>query len=53
VSESTYTARIGGWEFEYRLVHWVIPFFTVLLRVTFGFYFLWTGMDKLFSDFTA
>ena len=50
---TTHTLNIFGWEFQYRLVHAVIPVFTLLLRLSMGWIFIWAGFDKLITDFSA
>ena len=51
--ETTHTIKLVGREFRYRHVDLVLPGFALLLRLSMGFIFLWTGFDKLITDFTA
>src|SRR3989304_2864242 len=53
MKETVHTISIGGWRWEYRHVDAVMPVFTLFLRLAFGFFFLWSGFDKLITDFTA
>ncbi len=50
---TTHKMTVAGWEFQYRLVHAVIPVFTVVLRLSMGWIFIWAGFDKLITDFSA
>ena len=53
MKETTHSISIGGRTWDYRHVDALGPVFVLLLRMTFGFYFLWSGFDKLITDFTA
>lgn len=53
--ETSYTlkAPIIEREFEFRYSAAFLPLLVLLGRLTFGFYFLWSGFDKLITDFTS
>jgi thiosulfate dehydrogenase [quinone] large subunit len=38
---------------DYRRADAAVPALTLMLRLAFGFYFVWSGFDKLITDFTA
>lgn len=52
---TTYTFRAPFIDREYEFTYSVafLPLLVLLGRLTFGFYFLWSGADKLVSDFTS
>lgn len=55
MKENSYTIKAPfiAREFEFRYSAAFLPLLVLLGRLTFGFYFLWSGFDKLFSDFTS
>jgi thiosulfate dehydrogenase [quinone] large subunit len=53
MKETTGVIGIAGGTWDYRRVDAAIPALTLLLRLTFGFYFVWSGFDKLITHFTA
>jgi thiosulfate dehydrogenase [quinone] large subunit len=53
MTENTYSITIGGRRWEFRHVAWAVPAFTLLLRVSMGWIFIWSGFDKLITDFSA
>jgi thiosulfate dehydrogenase [quinone] large subunit len=53
MKETTGVIGIAGGTWDYRGVDAAIPALTLLLRLTFGFYFVWSGFDKLVTHFTA
>lgn len=55
MKETSYTLRapVIDREFEFTYSAAFLPILVLLGRVTFGFYFLYSGIDKLVTDFTA
>jgi thiosulfate dehydrogenase [quinone] large subunit len=53
--ESTYTIAVPviGKTFEFRYSAAALPALLLLGRLTFGFYFVWSGFDKLITDFSS
>ncbi|MFQ6019932.1 MAG: DoxX family protein [Dehalococcoidia bacterium] len=51
--ETTHSIKVAGREFRYRHVDACIPAFALLLRLSLGFIFIWSGFDKLITDFSA
>lgn len=51
--ETTHTIKLPAWELQFRHVDAVMTVAAFVLRVAFGFYFLWSGFDKLVTDFSA
>ena len=51
--ETTHTIKIAGRQLKYRHVDAVIPAFALLLRLSMGFIFIWSGFDKLVTNFSA
>jgi thiosulfate dehydrogenase [quinone] large subunit len=53
MTEATYSISIAGRKWEFRYVAGVVPLFTLLLRLSMGWIFIWSGFDKLITDFSA
>jgi len=53
MTETTYSFTIGGRTLEFRHVAGVVPAFTLLLRLSMGWIFIWSGFDKLITNFSA
>lgn len=55
LNEGTYTAKAPGLDrrFEFAYHPTFLPALALLGRLAFGFYFLWSGLDKLINGFTA
>lgn len=53
MTESTYSMTVGGRTLRFRHVAAVVPAFTLLLRLSMGWIFIWSGFDKLITDFSA
>jgi len=53
MKETTGGIGIAGRTRDYRRLDAAIPAFTLLLRLAFGFYFAWSGFDKLITHFSA
>ena len=51
--ETTHSITVAGRKFQYRHVDLVIPVFALLLRLSMGFIFIWSGFDKLVTNFSA
>ena len=51
--ETPHAIKVAGRQFSYRHVDPVIPVFALLLRLSIGWIFIWTGFDKLITDFSA
>jgi thiosulfate dehydrogenase [quinone] large subunit len=52
MTENVSTARLGGWRVTFRYVDVILPF-TLLLRLAMGWIFVWSGFDKLLTDWTS
>jgi thiosulfate dehydrogenase [quinone] large subunit len=52
MTENISTWRLGGWNLTFRYVDVLLPF-AFVLRVTMGWFFVWSGFDKLMTDWTA
>jgi thiosulfate dehydrogenase [quinone] large subunit len=52
MTENVSTARLGGWKVTFRYVDVILPF-TLLLRLAMGWIFVWSGFDKLVTDWTS
>ena len=53
MTEATYSMTIGGRTWKFRYMAGVVPFFTLLLRLFMGWIFIWSGFDKLITDWSA
>jgi thiosulfate dehydrogenase [quinone] large subunit len=53
MKETTGIIGIAGRNWDYQRVDAAVPAFMLLLRLAFGFYFVWSGFDKLITHFTA
>jgi thiosulfate dehydrogenase [quinone] large subunit len=53
MTEATYSMSIAGRKWEFRYVAAVVPLFTLFLRLSMGWIFIWSGFDKLITDFSA
>ncbi|MFQ5880322.1 MAG: DoxX family protein [Dehalococcoidia bacterium] len=53
MKETTHIIHIVGRRFQYRHVDFLIPLFTLLLRLSMGWIFIWSGFDKLITNFSA
>jgi thiosulfate dehydrogenase [quinone] large subunit len=53
MKERTDAIGVAKRNWDYSRVDVAIPALTLLLRLTFGFYFVWSGFDKLITNFTA
>src|SRR4030042_4460790 len=53
VTENTYSMTIGGRKWEFKPVAAIVPAFTLLLRLSMGWIFIWSGFDKLITDWSA
>ncbi len=53
MTENTYSIAIGGRRWEFKHVAAVVPAFTLLLRLSMGWIFIWSGFDKLITNFSA
>ncbi len=51
--ERTYTLDVAGRTFEYNYAEWALPFLALVGRLVMGFFFIWSGFDKLITDFSA
>lgn len=51
--EATYSITIAGRTWEFRYVAGVVPPFTLLLRLSMGWIFIWSGFDKLITNFST
>jgi thiosulfate dehydrogenase [quinone] large subunit len=52
MTENVSTARLGGRTVSFRYVDVILPF-TLLLRLAMGWIFVWSGFDKLLTDWTS
>ena len=53
MKERTYTLSLFGRTFEFRHSAAALPALLFLGRLSFGFYFMWSGFDKLITNFSA
>jgi len=53
MTENTYSITIGGRKWEFKHVAAIVPAFTLLLRLSMGWIFIWSGFDKLITDWSA
>ncbi len=53
MKETTYTVTALGRAFQFRYSAAVLPALLLLGRLSFGFYFLWSGFDKLITNFSS
>jgi len=52
MTENVSTVRLGRWTLSFRYVDVLLPF-AFLLRLTMGWFFVWSGFDKLLGDWTS
>jgi len=50
--ETRDSVKVAGRRFEFTFHDLILPFM-LLMRITFGWLFLWAGIDKLINDWTA
>lgn len=53
MKESTYTITLLGRSFEVTHADAALPFLTLAGRLSMGWIFIWSGFDKLITDFSA
>jgi thiosulfate dehydrogenase [quinone] large subunit len=53
VRANTYSTEVAGRRWDFRDAGLILPVLALVTRLAFGFYFIWTGIDKLVTDFTA
>ena len=55
MKETTYVVRVPALDrtFEFKYSAAVLPLLVLAGRLTFGFYFMWSGFDKLITNFSA
>ena len=55
MNETTYTVRVPMLEraFEFTYSAAALPLLALAGRLTFGFYFMWSGFDKRITDFSS
>ncbi len=53
MKETTYTITVLGRTFEFTHADAVLPFLTLAGRLSMGWIFIWSGFDKLITDFSA
>ena len=53
MTENTYSITLGGRKWEFKHVAVIVPAFTLLLRLSMGWIFIWSGFDKLITDWSA
>ncbi len=55
MKETTYVVRVPALDrtFEFNYSTAVLPLLVLAGRLTFGFYFMWSGFDKLITNFSA
>lgn len=53
MTEATYSITIAGRRWEFRHAAGVVPPFALLLRLSMGWIFIWSGFDKLITNFSA
>jgi thiosulfate dehydrogenase [quinone] large subunit len=53
MKETTYTVTALGRTFEFTHADTVLPFLTLAGRLVMGFFLIWSGFDKLITDFSA
>ncbi len=52
MTENVSTWRFGGWNLTFRYVDVLLPF-AFVVRLVMGWYFVWSGFDKLITDWTS
>ena len=53
MKETTYTVTVLGRTFEFTHADTVLPLLTLAGRLVMGFFLIWSGFDKLITDFSA
>jgi thiosulfate dehydrogenase [quinone] large subunit len=53
MTENTYSMRLGGRTWEFKHVAMIVPAATLILRLAMGWIFIWSGFDKLITNFSA
>jgi len=53
MTESTYSITIGGRTLRFKHVAAIVPAFTLILRLAMGWIFIWSGFDKLITNWSA
>ncbi len=53
MKETTYTVTALGRTFEFTHADAVLPLLTLAGRLSMGWIFIWSGFDKLITDFSA
>src|SRR4030042_4088312 len=53
MTKNTYSMTIGGGKGEFKHVAAIVPAFTLLLRLSMVWIFIWSGFDKLITNFSA
>ncbi len=53
MKETTYTVTALGRTFEFTHADAVLPLLTLAGRLVMGFFLIWSGFDKLITDFSA
>ena len=53
MKETTYTVTALGRTFEFTHADTVLPFMTLAGRLSMGWIFIWSGFDKLITDFSS
>ncbi len=55
MKENTYVVRVPALDrkFEFNYSPAVLPLLVLAGRLTFGFYFMWSGFDKLITNFSS
>ena len=53
MKETTYTVTALGRTFEFTHADAVLPILTLAGRLVMGFFLIWSGFDKLITDFSA
>jgi thiosulfate dehydrogenase [quinone] large subunit len=53
MKETTYSVTVMGRTFEFTHADAVLPLLTLAGRLIMGFFLIWSGFDKLITDFSA
>jgi thiosulfate dehydrogenase [quinone] large subunit len=53
MTESTYSMTLAGRRWEFKHVAMIVPAATLILRLAMGWIFIWSGFDKLITNFSA
>lgn len=53
MKETTHAITVFGRRFEFEHADTLLPFLALAGRLVMGFFFIWSGFDKLITDFSA